>query len=67
MKPEEKRMLHCRSCGYAVDRDVNAGEAVVAASATVRESAKVDARQLTSQPCADKLTEPGFLLDLEIF
>jgi putative transposase len=58
MKPEENRMLRCHSCGYAVDRDVNAaknilaagtlrfgavglaGEAMVAASATLRESAK---------------------------
>jgi len=58
MKPEENRMLRCASCGYTVDRDVNAAknilaagtlrfgvvglahEAMVAASATVRESAK---------------------------
>jgi putative transposase len=57
MKPEENRMLRCLSCGYTVDRDVNAarnliarglrfspvglaGEAMVTASAIVRESEK---------------------------
>lgn len=57
MRPEENRLLRCLSCGYTVDRDVNAArnlaarglkfgpvglavEAMVTASATVRESAK---------------------------
>jgi putative transposase len=29
MKPEENRMLRCSSCGYAVDRDVNAARNVL--------------------------------------
>jgi len=31
MKPEENRNLHCPSCGYTVDRDVNAAKNILAA------------------------------------
>jgi putative transposase len=30
MKPEENRMLRCRSCGFTVDRDVNAAKNILA-------------------------------------
>ncbi len=63
MKPEENRQLKCRSCGFAVDRDVNAARNILArgvrfapfASASEamvqeprrREILKVDADELT--------------------
>jgi transposase len=31
MKPEENRTLKCRSCGFTVDRDVNAARNILAA------------------------------------
>ncbi len=31
MKPEENRTLKCRSCGFMVDRDVNAARNILAA------------------------------------
>ena len=30
MKPEENRTLRCPSCGYVVDRDVNAARNILA-------------------------------------
>ncbi len=77
MKPEENRTLKCRSCGFTVDRDVNAarnilaralrfGAVAPATEAMVQEPhrrviLKVDAGELTKSASADKLTEPDTL------
>jgi len=62
MKPEENRTLKCRSCGFTVDRDVNAARNILArgmrfvpvASASEAMVAvqrrPVDADELTKRP-----------------
>ncbi len=66
MKPEENRTLKCRSCGFTVDRDVNAARNILARALRFRAVAsaseamvqeprrrvilKVDADELTHEP-----------------
>ncbi len=73
MKPEENRILKCQSCGFMVDRDVNAARNILAAGTRALrfgavapateamvavQRRPVDAGELTKSASADKLTEP---------
>jgi transposase len=66
MKPEENRKLRCRSCGFMVDRDVNAARNILAralrfgAVASASEAmVQEPRRRVILKVDADELTKPS--------